>query len=89
MSELEVHGPHMVCVDCIMFIANGDLSGSTDEDAARVLAAAEEEGDRGRSWVAGDGENDVEFSWRPCPHCGTTLGGSRHEAFYFTNARQS
>lgn len=87
VSELEVHGPHMVCTDCLLFITNGYLP-EHDEDEGRVLMGAGLEVAAGRRWVAGDGENDHEFSWRPCPHCGTTLGGSRHEAFYFTKARQ-
>ena len=80
----------MVCQDCIMEIANGDLTGldyhlDHDEATARAIEI--------RSAIASfyphhlvpggtdeDGEEieDDEFSARDCDCCGSWLAGSRH-----------
>jgi hypothetical protein len=74
-----------VCTDCIMFIANGDLTGldyhygeQADERKAEIIAGVESclPGQVG----AGDGEHDQEFSRYGCDCCGTPLAGARHRA---------
>ena len=73
-----------VCIDCIMFIANGDLSGldndpdTADERQEAILAGVEREADAGGHWVAGDGE--TVFSRASCDCCDSSLAGSRHGA---------
>lgn len=64
-----------VCVDCLFFIANGDLP-DDEKDAARVVAGVES---FAPGYVVAGDETD-EFSWRPCECCGSKLGGSRHGA---------
>ncbi len=70
---------YMVCVDCLMCIANGDDSGMSKERAEEGWQAIEREQAQGDQLVAGDGEADHEFSWSPCDCCSSRLGGSRHE----------
>ena len=64
-----------ICVDCVMAIANGDMpeDKETRERVEKGLTLED-----GCNWVLGDGEN--EFSWSSCDCCGSSLGGSRHEA---------
>lgn len=67
-----------VCVDCIMALANGEYP----EDAARrdaIIDAETRYHDEGFAILAGGDETDT-FSWSPCELCGSSLGGSRHEA---------
>lgn len=71
-----------VCADCIMVIANGDYSGldvddNADDRAAEIDAGLDKLTESGHV-AAGDGEQDREFSSRPCDCCGTHLAGSRH-----------
>ena len=71
----------LVCTDCALFIANGDLPSATygtDEDDDRVIVGAQ----RWQDWQLhmGDSENDHTFSWSWCDHCHSTLGGPRHHA---------
>jgi hypothetical protein len=69
-----------VCVDCLAFIASGDLP-EDEDDHERILSGA---GDM--HWVCGDSERDEEFSWRSCDCCGSSLGGSRHHAVILCEA---
>ncbi len=68
----------LVCVDCIMYIANGDLPEDRpdfeEECASRWPLAS------GWHINCGDEEKDEEFSWQDCDCCGSALGGSRHHA---------
>jgi hypothetical protein len=91
---MESH-PIRVCVDCLIFLANGEYTppdprywpeepATIDELAARI----------DREWPSADGwhlttgseedddgESDgVGFSWSPCDACGSRLGGDRHYA---------
>jgi hypothetical protein len=76
----------MVCVDCLMVIANGDYTGldyhttPNSPDHGTMRAREIDDGlDSIKGYVcAGDSENDNEFSWYPCHCCGSKLGGSRH-----------
>ena len=68
----------LVCTDCAMFIANGELPES-DKDCQRILAGAESIPHN--VWSLETKEDSVTtFSRRPCAHCGTTLAGERHWA---------
>ena len=60
-----------VCVDCLFFIANGDLP----EDAER----AAEVRSIGLDWVITE-DDEGHFSWSPCDACGSRLGGQRFAA---------
>lgn len=67
----------MVCVDCIVMIANGNDDGMDEDRSEEVCAAIEALG--GDVVCCGDDSNDA-FSWAPCDCCGSYLGGSRHAA---------
>lgn len=69
-----------VCVDCGMFIANGDLP--EDEEASAAILAAMER-DAPAEWVSGDREDEC-FSRSSCDCCGSTLGGARMSAALVT-----
>ena len=65
------------CVDCLMFVANGEVPD------ARPNLATEIGGHLGlqtmQHLVCSGGEDDgEEFSWSACECCGSPLGGSRH-----------
>lgn len=67
-----------VCVDCVQFIANGELP--ADADAAReneILHGVNNQ--EGYTWTLGC-EIEPSFSWRYCDCCGSLLGGDRYEA---------
>lgn len=64
----------MVCMDCAMYIANGDLP---DYNPDNWSAADLERNWRGYNLYVGDTEKDDEFSWSQCDGCGSRLGGSR------------
>lgn len=71
----------MVCVDCLMVVANGDYSGlainpeTEDQRTAEINAGLESAG----GYVAvGSQEKDLEFSSRGCDCCGCGLAGSLH-----------
>lgn len=61
------------CVDCLMWVANGE---ATDEHAARI--ASQRPGVE-HIIVACNEDCEGPFSWRPCEVCGSTLGGERHK----------
>jgi len=65
------------CLDCLLVIANGYTD---DMDDDRIAAVERGIGARGYL-MAGDSEQDDEFSWLPCEVCGSRLGGSRHQVF--------
>lgn len=70
-----------ICPDCALLFANGETPPEMDENAtAEWLAVIE---NRTSSWgtiVLGDSDEDREFSWSPCPPCGSGLGGYRYHA---------
>lgn len=89
---MEIDSELWVCQDCLMFIANGDLTGldyspggkEADERAAAIIAGAEEWGARERHVHADSSEEtDRDFSSRACDYChdkGPGAGaGSRHK----------
>jgi len=79
-----------VCVDCLLFIANCDVSeerpGIADDIAREWPGVA----DGSVTLVAG-GASDTDdsdgqgFSWHACDGCGSTLGGDRHVATALRN----
>lgn len=80
----EVISDLWVCVDCVVFIANGDLP-EDPKIAKKILAGVEREAPG--QWVCdgpheddGEGEEDdtLVFSRSPCDCCGSCLGGERH-----------
>jgi hypothetical protein len=84
--------PIMVCSDCLIFIANGDLTGldyspggkGAEERAAAIIAGCEEWSDKGAHLCAtSDEKTDDTFSRRACGVChdkGPGAGaGSRHQ----------
>jgi len=70
-----------VCNDCVMWIANADLSGATDEDAERVMRAVETFCAETRAYLFVDcGDEDehcTAFSSRFCDMCDAPPG-ERH-----------
>lgn len=67
-----------ICDDCAMFYANGDTSGCTPEDEARVIAGADTVGGH----VIVDCDDDcTEFSKSRCDACNTRYAGRRHKAW--------
>lgn len=73
----------MVCSDCLMVIANGDYTGldnyvDGDDRAEEIDAGLERATENGEHIVAGDSENDSDFSAMQCDCCRTRLAGSRH-----------
>ena len=81
------------CMDCVIFVANGDLPEGDETLVDRIEAhnpfvLSDEECDRHgsvrgmlvRDIVFGgeDDEGDLGFSWRECECCGSRLGGDRH-----------
>lgn len=81
----------MVCSDCIMAIANGDLTGlandpeTEDERTRQINRGLEQIAQDGGMPVAGDFDKDDEFSRYPCECCGERLAGSRHHAVILAN----
>jgi hypothetical protein len=76
--------PLMACVDCLMFVANGDEPEDESIDLGACITAHLDLRPL-QHLVCGDSEQDDEFSWRACECCGSTLGGSRHQLFLLTS----
>lgn len=70
-----VNNTLMVCSDCLLFIANGDLP-EDDEMEKDIIAGVESFSGH---LHAGDSDEDEEFSRHSCDCCGTNLAGSRHQ----------
>jgi hypothetical protein len=72
-----------VCQDCLLYIANGDLTGldnnpeTAERRQAEILAGIERE--LPAQWVADSSEEtDREFSSAPCDCCEQRAAGSRY-----------
>jgi hypothetical protein len=64
------------CVDCLLFVANGDVPEHDEALPERIRARL---GDGASRLVCAGGDDDgTEFSWSPCECCGSRLGGMRH-----------
>jgi hypothetical protein len=85
--------PILVCVDCLMMLANGTLGNEDEaEDGAHAERMGQEWSDTllTLGWSAeeypegvdpmGDSADEAGFSWRHCEGCGSTLGGDRYRA---------
>jgi hypothetical protein len=73
MLEIEI------CVDCLTYLANGEVFDANGEDIA-VNHAAKITGVWGDNFPTLGGD-DAGFSWQSCDGCGTRLGGDRFTAY--------
>ena len=93
---MHVYHEQYVCVDCVMFIANGDLP-EDEEDASCLLLEFDRYAQENIEWRLGsckitleDGIEvrvdleDLDFSKAECDCCGSSLAGSRHPAHFVT-----
>lgn len=72
------------CVDCLFFVANGDVP--EDDNGELETAIMDNLGAEDvRHLVCGDSDQDDEFSWSACECCGSRLGGSRHQLIVLGN----
>lgn len=72
-----------VCVECAIFIANGELP---EEDAAAAAVVEGVERELPARWVMACGEGcEGDFAVTSCDGCGSTLGGDRHAAVLLTS----
>lgn len=77
-----------ICVDCLMFVANGEVTDSQGNDVTAEHAAkiTEQWGDDAQHLVpACPEECEGWFSHSSGDGCGSTLGGERHPAAVLTN----
>lgn len=75
-----------VCVDCAMYIANGEMPADADRAREREIEAGMEQ--EGYEWTLGTDVETECFSWRRCDCCGSGLGGERHSATLFKAFRE-
>lgn len=66
-----------ICVDCLFYLANGEVTDGEGNDITAAHGAA-------IASVWGDAERDPWFSWSSCDGCGSTLGGDREYATAWT-----
>lgn len=66
----------MCCVDCLQYLANGEISEDRPNIAEEIRAQWP---DADLDLVIGGGDHDEEFSKQECDACGSRLAGSRHE----------
>lgn len=73
------------CVDCALFLANGEVSPGVDEDAL-VAAIVRRHPPPAYPTLACDGNaHDCDpFSSAPCDCCGSLLAGERHRFVVLT-----
>lgn len=77
---------YSVCVDCLIYVANGDVPEDRREQEFLEAIERETEGKEGASFACGvqpteddpDGIGHKEFSHHPCELCRLHLAGSRH-----------
>ena len=60
----------LICVDCAMFHANGDLPDMAGDERIAEITSSD-------PFVVGD---HYGFSWSKCDACGSRSGGDRFEA---------
>jgi len=71
----------MACDDCLMLVVNSEPPDNRPDielDIAVHLGLAPRQ-----HLACGDSDNDIEFTWRACQCCGSTLGGRRNELVLF------
>lgn len=80
--ENDTHGETYTldgCSDCLVWVANADDSGMTDERAAEVVTGVTEWNDAGYYLVPEGKERG--FSMTKCEVCKSPLGGDRFEMY--------
>lgn len=81
MGNLQIYKDFFVCVDCAIFIANGDLPcDASVERETEIISGVENE--LPSRWVieaSEDGDSDG-FMRSSCDCCGSLLAGDRHAA---------
>lgn len=78
------HSEVMVCVDCLLALANGEES-SAEHSQALETFSAECARDGLQIVVTSSEETDNEFSAAHCGACGSHLAGSRHQCALLQN----
>lgn len=78
------------CTDCVLLIANGEVTDQHGNDIAEELAEriADHLGTEFAMCtlvVESSEDGDGWFSWSPCEICGSELGGDRHHVSALTN----
>lgn len=68
----------LVCVDCILFLANGETTEHTTPES--VAISQDVQWPLADGWRLVPGSAAQGFSWSSCDGCGCTFGGERHEA---------
>jgi hypothetical protein len=64
----------MICTDCMMYIANGELpEDNSDNWSPKTL----EQNWKGYQLCLGDSDKDDEFSTLPCEGCSSRFAGAR------------
>lgn len=77
-----------VCVDCLLYLTNGELTDGDGNDIAEAHGrkiAALWEGENVILAPCGDEESDDAFSDTNCEGCGSNLAGSRHDVAVMLN----
>lgn len=67
----------LICQDCAMMIANGEVSPETSIEQEAVIAEAT------AGWSLAESEPTEDHSTRPCGTCGDRLHGERYSAVKF------
>lgn len=73
------------CQDCLMVIANADISGIPDV-AAWEQAVAAMDATCGGKYTIVVGDDAIDFGTQRCRNCGTWLAGYRHEIVFLEDA---
>jgi len=61
------------CIDCVVYAANGEIPPERPDLLVDIRARLGAD----MAHLCYDGEEQIDFSWRPCQCCGSPLGGSR------------
>jgi hypothetical protein len=70
-----------VCVDCLMYIANGVIEEDFDNRVESIEEEYKKLKGKGQEVFLDYSEDHADgFSWYPCGHCGSSLGGDRFKA---------
>lgn len=72
----------LICVDCMMLLANGEPNPEWSEAETEAHIGEMDFNFPPEQWVVvpGDSEKDHDFSWSQCELCGSRLGGTRMHA---------
>lgn len=80
----------MVCTDCAMLIASGEVTDGDGLDLSETLLGLWRRhlGDDAAHLVNGESSREVEFSSSPCGACGEDAAGTRHHAVVLRRVEQ-